>query len=92
VEREEDTAMKVEIDRSGLRELDQRSGDGVRVTLLWSERTGGLFVCVDDDRGGNGFHFAVDGAHALDAFRHPYAYADRGAVDEAVPRATSGAR
>jgi hypothetical protein len=83
--------MDVEIDRSSLRELDRRSGDGVDVTLLWSERTGAIFVCVDDNPAGTGFHFAVDGAHALDAFRHPYAYASRPATRDAAPVAARGA-
>ncbi|HEU5363256.1 MAG TPA: hypothetical protein VFU56_07915 [Gaiellaceae bacterium] len=83
--------MNGEIDRSSLRELDRRSGDGVDVTLLWSERTGAIFVCVDDDRTGTGFHFGVDGANALDAFRHPYAYAGHGAEPATAPVAARGA-
>jgi hypothetical protein len=84
--------MKVEMDRSTLRELDQRRGDGFEVTLLWSERTGAVFVCVEDDHTGSGFHFAVDAADALDAFHHPYAYAGRGTGAEAAARAASPAR
>jgi hypothetical protein len=57
-----------------LRELDRRSGGGLEVTLLWSERTGSVFVCVEDEQTSNGFHFAVDPAEALNAFHHPYAY------------------
>ena len=47
------------------------------VTLLWSEDTGSVFVCVDDERIEEAFHFSVDPADALDAFRHPYAYTRR---------------
>jgi len=61
----------------GMRELDQRTGDGFKVTLLWSEDTGSVFVCVDDERTEEAFHFSVDPADALDAFRHPYAYSRR---------------
>jgi hypothetical protein len=64
-------------DRSEVRELDRRAGDGFEVTLLWSRRTGSVFVCVDDSRMHRGFHFAVDPADALDAFRHPHAYTRR---------------
>lgn len=84
--------MKVEMDSGTLRELDQRSGDGFEVTLLWSDRTGTVFVCVEDDHAGSGFHFAVDASEALDAFHHPYAYVDRGTGLEAAPRAASAAR
>lgn len=66
--------MHTHVDLPGLRELDHRSGDGLDVTLLWSERTGSVFVCVDDERTNAGFHVVVDAARALDAFRHPYAY------------------
>lgn len=70
--------MHADTIRPGLRELDQRSADGLEVTLLWSERTGSVFVCVEDARSSTGFHFAVDPAEALDAFRHPHAYRPRG--------------
>jgi len=66
--------MHTDLDRRGLRELDQRSGNGLEVTLLWSERTGSVFICVEDKPASNGFHFAVDPADALEAFRHPYGY------------------
>jgi hypothetical protein len=70
--------MHADTDQLDMRELDQRSGDGFEVTLLWSERSGSVFVCVDDQRTNTGFHFPVDPADALDAFRHPYAYGQRG--------------
>jgi hypothetical protein len=70
--------MRTEVDLPGLRELDQRSGNGLEVTLLWSQRTGSVFVCVEDERTETGFQFAVDPADALEAFRHPYGYGRRG--------------
>jgi hypothetical protein len=70
--------MQMKAGHSGLRELDQRSGNGLEVTLLWSERTGSVFVCVEDEQLRSGFHFAVDPADALEAFRHPYGYSRRG--------------
>ena len=61
----------------GLRELDQRFGGGLEVTLLWSERTGSVFVWVEDEQTNTEFHFVVDPADALEAFHHPYAYRRR---------------
>lgn len=69
--------MNADVNLGGMRELDQRSGNGLEVTLLWSERTGSVFVCVEDERTDAGFHFAVDPADALEAFRHPYGYSRR---------------
>ena len=66
--------MHTDVEHPGLRELDHRSGGGLEVTLLWSERTGSVFVCVEDAQANAGFHFAPDPADALRAFRHPYAY------------------
>jgi hypothetical protein len=61
----------------GLRELDRRSGDGIDVTLWWDRRTNRLHVAVEDERLGESFEVEIDGASALDAFHHPYAYARR---------------
>ncbi len=58
------------------RELDCRSNDGIDVTLFWSPRTNRLFVAVEDERRGDSFRLDVAPAEALDAFRHPYAYAN----------------
>jgi hypothetical protein len=57
------------------RELDQRTSDGVTVTLLWSAETNRVFVSVVEERHGVSFEFAVAAADAADAFHHPYAYA-----------------
>jgi hypothetical protein len=58
------------------RELAHRSGDGLEVSLLWSEANGGLYVTVRDDRTGAGFELVVEsGVEALDVFDHPFAYA-----------------
>ena len=40
--------MHTDLNRRELRELDQRSTNGLEVTLLWSERTGSLIICVED--------------------------------------------
>jgi hypothetical protein len=69
--------MNLHVDQSEIRELDHRSGDGVDVTLLWSSRTGRIFVAVEDARTSEAFHITVQPSDALDAFRHPYAYSRR---------------
>jgi hypothetical protein len=61
----------------GVRELDSRSSDGIDVMLLWNPRTNQLFVAVEDERRGDSFELDIDPADALDAFRHPYAFARR---------------
>lgn len=57
------------------RELDHRDGDGYDVTLLWHPDTDLVSVAVVDERTGEVLMFNVDGADALPAFHHPYAYA-----------------
>jgi hypothetical protein len=58
-----------------LRELDQRSADGIDVRLLWDPRTNHASIVVTDEQSGSVLAFPVDGAEALTAFQHPYAYA-----------------
>jgi hypothetical protein len=82
-ERREETVMGTTFE-IGVRELDRRSNDGIDVTLLWSPRTNQVFVAVVDERDGESFELEVDPANALDAFRHPYAYADRDHEDFAL--------
>lgn len=60
-----------------LRELDHRQGDGFEVALDWDDRTGALTVTAVDVDTGQVDRLTVNPAHALDAFRHPYAYAGR---------------
>jgi predicted lipase len=63
------------------RELAQRTNDGIDVTLFWSKASNRVTISVLHTRSATALEFDVDGADALDAFNHPYAYA-----------ATSGAR
>ena len=58
-----------------IRELDQRRGDGITVTLLWDTDANRVFVSVLEERDGTCFRFEVTAAEAADAFHHPYAYA-----------------
>jgi hypothetical protein len=63
------------------RELAHRTNDGIDVTLFWSKASNRVTISVFHARSATALEFEVDGADALDAFNHPYAYA-----------ATSGAR
>jgi hypothetical protein len=60
---------------AGLRELDHRRNDGIDVSLLWDPTTNAVLLSVIDERGGPSFRFRPPAACALDAFRHPFAYA-----------------
>ncbi len=58
-----------------VRELDCRTNDHTEVRLLWNSLTDSVSVSVHDTRYGESFQFDVAPAHALEAFRHPFAYA-----------------
>ena len=75
--------MKATDEGTEVRELDHRGADGIEVSLLWRSLTNSVLVAVVDDATGAQFEFDVDAADALDAFRHPYAYA-RGAEHETM--------
>jgi len=69
------------------RELAHRSNDGIEVTLFWSKASNRVTIAVYHARSATALEFDVDGADALDAFNHPYAYAaTRGGHDIAAPR------
>jgi hypothetical protein len=57
------------------RELAQRMGHGIEVTLLWTPSTNTVTVAVTDSHSGEELEFEVDASRALHAFNHPYAYA-----------------
>lgn len=58
------------------RELASRSGDGLVVVLTWDPATDEVTVSVDDLRSGGRIDIPVPGDQALDAFNHPFAYAE----------------
>ena len=62
--------------QSGRRELARRSSAGVDVTLYWHPTLDELIVCVWDERHGAFFEIRPQRYLALDAYHHPYAYAD----------------
>ena len=68
----------------GARELDHRSNDGIDVTLLWSPQTNRVWITVVDEKRSHSFEQDVHPALALDAFHHPYAYANRDYDDYAL--------
>jgi hypothetical protein len=57
------------------KELAHRTSDGIDVSLYWNERTNRVTVKVYDARPDEGFEVDVDEHRALDAYRHPFAYA-----------------
>jgi hypothetical protein len=60
---------------AAVRELDHRNSAGIDVRLLWDRQTNDVLLAVADEHTGESLTFEVHGAEALDAFRHPYAYA-----------------
>jgi len=72
------------------RELAHRTGDGIDVALLWTKSTNTVAIAVLDTHSGEELEFEVDGARALDAFNHPYAYAATGRVHGTQTAAGSG--
>jgi hypothetical protein len=58
-------------------ELDHRSFGSVDVSLFWNRRSNAVFLQVIDWSEDNDFSIPVHAADALDAFRHPFAYANR---------------
>jgi hypothetical protein len=57
------------------KELARRASDGIDVSLYWNERTNRVTVKVYDVRIDKAFEVEVHGSRALDAYRHPFAYA-----------------
>jgi hypothetical protein len=70
-----------------LRELDRWRASGLKLTLFWDSGTDRLTTSVQDASTSDGIKLEVDPAHALDAFRHPYAYAAGLCVSHAPPAA-----
>ncbi len=62
------------------RQLDQRTADGLAVTLEWNPATAALRVVVAD-RDSAAVSFAVRAEDASDAFMHPFVYAGRTACE-----------
>jgi len=69
------------------RELAHRSTDGIEVSLFWSKPSNRVTIELVDERIDERFEFEVAHEKALDAFRHPYAYAPTQALDLVETRA-----
>jgi hypothetical protein len=61
--------------RTAEKELAYRNQNGLEVTLLWDARSNEVYVDVIDHLDDTGFRLPIAGHLALDAFHHPYAYA-----------------
>jgi hypothetical protein len=61
---------------SPYRQLDQRTADGLAVTLEWNPTTDALRIVVVD-HGSEAVRFPVRATDASDAFVHPFIYAGR---------------
>ena len=59
------------------RVLAERDSAGTRVTLRWLEGTQDLWLELRDPERQDPLVVRVEPERALDAFRHPYAYASR---------------
>jgi hypothetical protein len=57
------------------KELASRERDGLVVSLFWSKTADRVTLAVADRNLAEEFHINIAGAHALDAFYHPFAYA-----------------
>jgi hypothetical protein len=56
-------------------ELNTRKNDGFTVSLEWNRDTEQTRIVIHDARTASHTVVAVPGAHAADAFRHPFSYA-----------------
>jgi hypothetical protein len=73
----ERSAVSAQTVEASLMELAFRESDGIEVALLWDAVEGRVVLNVRDRRTGEWFVSDVDRADALQAFRHPFAYAAR---------------
>ena len=60
---------------AAVKELAHRNQDRLEVTLLWDPTSNDVCVDVIDQLDDSGFRLPIPGHQALDAFNHPYAYA-----------------
>jgi len=69
------TTLIIDEEQALREELDCRENDGIRVSLVWSRADGSLIVAVRDARTAERFKLSIGPEQALDAFKHPFAYA-----------------
>jgi hypothetical protein len=68
------------------RELATRANDGLEVSLHWSGSTDRVRITVFDQRLDESCDIHVDGADALSAFEHPFAYVGSRSVPDGAER------
>jgi hypothetical protein len=66
------------------RELASRTSDDLEVTLWWDPRINAIAVSVWDWKRDTHFELAVGSDRAMDVFYHPFAYASRRELDDAM--------
>ena len=75
---------------AAVKELAYRNQNGLQVTLLWDPRSNQVSVEVIDQLDGSEFRVPVAGHVALDAFHHPYAFAQSNEKQsDSVPQVAS---
>jgi hypothetical protein len=62
-------------------ELDQRKSGTLEVSLLWHRDLDAVSLTIRDDRSGKSLEIPVARDRALQAFRHPFAYAASIGID-----------
>jgi hypothetical protein len=67
-------------------ELATRSGNGLEISPCWSKSADGVRITVVDQRLDESFDIEVDGADALRALEHPFAFATSRAVPDDAER------
>jgi hypothetical protein len=80
--REEGAAMTITSQQRS--ELAHRATDGIEVSLFWNRLSDRVTIELVDRRFDEHLEFEVARDKALDAFRHPYAYAPAQALDGLV--------
>lgn len=66
--------MMFTVARSSWRELDERSGDGLVVTLQWDRACDIVRVLIEDERTGDTFVVYPEAWEVLEAFEHPFRF------------------
>jgi hypothetical protein len=81
-----DTNGTVPLLAADWRELATREGDGLTISLHWSKSTARVRITVFDSRLDEFCDIHVDGADALSAFEHPFAYVGSRSVPDGAER------
>jgi hypothetical protein len=66
------------------RDLASRTSDDLEITLWWDPRINAIAVSVWDWKRDTHFELAVGSDRAMDVFYHPFAYASRRELDDAM--------